>query len=206
MQPCTISITYFSISHPHYSPSPWIKLKKEMGESQIEQERKKTIVEKKGAVLKREMWNFCTLIWSLTQPSSLSFFFFFFLFGFLENVTLKSVILNSLLWCFYATSFTLLKFASLNLLLCFALTFVWFSRKLRENSKIQTLNATIFSTIKHIKRKTTKTKDKIKQFFDMGFPRIKPRTRINWEKKLWLPKLIQKTFSFSTWGFNKPKP
>ena len=91
VQPCTISITYFSISHPHYSPSPWIKLKKEKGESQIEQERKKTIVEKKGAVLKREMWNFCTLIWSLTQPSSLSFFFFFFLFGFLENVTEKVV-------------------------------------------------------------------------------------------------------------------
>ena len=50
-------------------------------------------------------------------------------------------------------------------------THLWLLRKLRENYKIQILNATIFSTTKHIKQRTTKTKDRIKQIFDIGFPR-----------------------------------
>ena len=42
-----------------------------------------------------------------------------------------------------------------------------------QNSKIQTLKATIFSPIKYIKQKTTTTKDKTKHISNLGFPRMK---------------------------------
>ena len=83
---------------------------------------------------------------------------------------LKSVTLKFIVVVFLHTSAYFIEICKPKFIVVFC-THLWLLRKLRENYKIQILNATIFSTTKHIKQRTTKTKDRIKQIFDISFPR-----------------------------------